>query len=275
MFLESNWTWLAERWGNMADLAERVDDLICSFDSAGDTTMDTLSMLIFGWMLFGLVVLCVGKYVYNRFVLNELGSGAIVTAKDGHIVHGDSVGVSGGAGAGGAGGGGGTAGGGGGGGGSGGKLLSLGKQKIVSSGSVSLGAGAGGGGSAGSGSHAAAPHPSGGGTSSTSGIGSSPSSYVPPTPPVRKRLTRKSSGVLISPARSSKSLNLPTATGADPEAVRWVNEIIVWLYSDPAILDQLLAAWVASLNDFTSNSVDEVSRYSHPLDALIGITVVS
>ncbi|XP_060827206.1 uncharacterized protein LOC132913171 isoform X4 [Bombus pascuorum] len=257
MFLESNWTWLAERWGNMADLAERVDDLICSFDSAGDTTMDTLSMLIFGWMLFGLVVLCVGKYVYNRFVLNELGSGAIVTAKDGHIVHGDSVGVSGGAGAGGAGGGGGTAGGGGGGGGSGGKLLSLGKQKIVSSGSVSSGAGAGGGGSAGSGSHAAAPHPSGGGTSPTSGIGSSPSSYVPPTPPVRKRLTRKSSGVLISPARSSKSLNLPTATGADPEAVRWVNEIIVWLYSDPAILDQLLAAWVASLNDFTSNSVDE------------------
>ncbi|XP_033180476.1 uncharacterized protein LOC100746676 isoform X11 [Bombus impatiens] len=222
MFLESNWTWLAERWGNMADLAERVDDLICSFDSAGDTTMDTLSMLIFGWMLFGLVVLCVGKYVYNRFVLNELGSGAIVTAKDGHIVHGDSVGVSGGAGAGGAGGGGGTAGGGGGGGGSGGKLLSLGKQKIVSSGSVSLGAGAGGGGSAGSGSHAAAPHPS-----------------------------------VISPARSSKSLNLPTATGADPDAVRWVNEIIVWLYSDPAILDQLLAAWVASLNDFTSNSVDE------------------
>ncbi|XP_043516901.1 uncharacterized protein LOC122532297 isoform X12 [Frieseomelitta varia] len=253
MFLESNWTWLAERWGNMADLAERVDDLICSFDSAGDTTMDTLSMLIFGWMLFGLVVLCVGKYVYNRFVLNELASGTIVTAKDGHIVHGDSVGVSGG------GGGGGTAGGGGGGGGgSGGKLLSLGKQKIVSSGSASSGIGAGGGGGAGSGSLAAAAHPSGGGTSSASGIGSSPSSYVPPTPPVRKRLTaRKTSGALISPARSSKSLNLPTATGADPDAVRWVNEIIVWLYSDPAVLDELLAVWVGSLNEFTANSVDE------------------
>ncbi|KAK9298897.1 hypothetical protein QLX08_007934 [Tetragonisca angustula] len=256
MFLESNWTWLAERWGNMADLAERVDDLICSFDSAGDTTMDTLSMLIFGWMLFGLVVLCVGKYVYNRFVLSELASGTIVTAKDGHIVHGDSVGVSGGVGAGG---GSGTAGGGGGGGGgSGGKLLSLGKQKIVSSGSASSGIGAGGGGGAGSGSLAAAAHPSGGGTSSASGIGSSPSSYVPPTPPVRKRLTaRKTSGALISPARSSKSLNLPTATGADPDAVRWVNEIIVWLYSDPAVLDELLAVWVGSLNEFTANSVDE------------------
>ena len=50
----------------MADLAERVDDLICSFDSSADATMDTLSMLIFGWMLLGLVILCVGKFVYNR-----------------------------------------------------------------------------------------------------------------------------------------------------------------------------------------------------------------
>ncbi|XP_043785868.1 uncharacterized protein LOC122711309 isoform X3 [Apis laboriosa] len=248
MFLESNWTWLAERWGNMADLAERVDDLICSFDSAGDTTMDTLSMLIFGWMLFGLMVLCVGKYVYNRFVLNGLSSGTIVTAKDGHIVHGDSVGVSGGgAGGGGAGAGGGGTGGGGGGGGSGGKLLLLGKQKIVS------GTGAGGGG-AGSGSLASVAHPAGGGAASPTS-GTSP--YVPPTPPVRKRLTRKTSGALISPARSSKSLHLPTATGADPDAVRWVNEVIVWLYSDPAILDELLAFWVASLNQFTANSVDE------------------
>lgn len=64
----------------MADLAERVDDLICSFDSTGETTMDTLSMLIFGWMLFGLVVLCVGKYVYNRFVLNELTATAAAAA---------------------------------------------------------------------------------------------------------------------------------------------------------------------------------------------------
>lgn len=51
----------------MADLAERVDDLICSFDSSGaGATMDTLSMLIFGWMLLGLVILCVGKFIYNK-----------------------------------------------------------------------------------------------------------------------------------------------------------------------------------------------------------------
>ncbi|XP_029041924.2 uncharacterized protein LOC114875616 isoform X2 [Osmia bicornis bicornis] len=252
MFLESNWTWLAERWGNMADLAERVDDLICSFDSAGDTTMDTLSMLIFGWMLFGLVVLCVGKYVYNRFVLNELSTGTTVTAKDGHIIHGDSVGVGGGVASGGGTGGGGAAGGG-----SVGKTVPVGKQKILSSASVTSVPGAGGGSGSGatvSGSHGVVNHPSGSGTTATTPSGS----YVPPTPPVRKRLTaRKSSGALISPARSSRSLHLPTATGADPDAVRWVNEVIVWLYSDPAILDELLAVWVGSLNDVTANSFEE------------------
>ncbi|XP_076680126.1 uncharacterized protein LOC143375170 isoform X3 [Andrena cerasifolii] len=251
MFLESNWTWLAERWGNMADLAERVDDLICSFDSAGDTTMDTLSMLIFGWMLFGLVVLCVGKYVYNRFVLNEVASATVFAAKDGYVVHGDNVGVS-------------SGGGGGGGGssiGSAGKSVLPSKQKVPVSVSATLPAGkssvTSGGGSGGGGTGSASgPGPATPGT--TSVIGTTPSAYVPPTPPVRKRLTaRKTSGALISPARSSRSLHLPTATGADAEAVRWVNEIIVWLYSDPAILDQVLTVWVASLNQFTTNSADE------------------
>ncbi|XP_043260559.1 uncharacterized protein LOC122402095 isoform X2 [Colletes gigas] len=253
MFLESNWTWLVERWGNMADLAERVDDLICSFDSTGDTTMDTLSMLIFGWMLFGLVVLCVGKYVYNRFVLNEVTSATIIAAKDGHIVHGDNIGV----GAGGVVGSGGGAGAGGGGA-VGSKSIPVGKQKSVGSGGsttagkTSVGSSGAGGGGGGAGSGATGS----GGFATSAGIGST--AYVPPTPPVRKRLTaRKTSGVLISPARSSRSLHLPTATGADPDAVRWVNEVIVWLYSDPAILDELLAVWVASLNQFTNNSVDE------------------
>lgn len=267
----------------MADLAERVDDLICSFDSTGETTMDTLSMLIFGWMLFGLVVLCIGKYVYNRFVLNELAttssssSSAAQHGKDGHAYTGESVVVASAAGAvgaagrlfdksksvspsastlslrpgagGGAGGGGAAAGvagaaaGGGsgsGGGGGGGVIGAVG-------GAVGVGGG-GGGGSGGTGVFARSPSPSTGG-------------YVPPTPPVRKRLTRKTSGALISPSRSSRALHLPTATGADAEAVRWVNELIVWLHYDLVILNELLACWVASLNDFTVGSNDEVRGY--------------
>ncbi|XP_020294628.1 uncharacterized protein LOC109860147 [Pseudomyrmex gracilis] len=264
MFLESNWTWLAERWGNMADLAERVDDLICSFDSTGETTMDTLSMLIFGWMLFGLVVLCVGKYVYNRFVLNELAATNAVASslqlgKDGHAHHGESVVIAN------------TV--------AGTTVARLfdSKSKSVSptsstssssltkagaaGGTVSAGGGGGGtagaasGGGGGGGSGGSG---GGGGTGVIAGARSpSPGGYVPPTPPVRKRLTRKGSGALISPSRSSRALHLPTATGADAEAVRWVNELIMWLYHDLVILNELLAVWVVSLNDFTANSTDE------------------
>jgi len=279
MFLESNWTWLAERWGNMADLAERVDDLICSFDSTGETTMDTLSMLIFGWMLFGLVVLCVGKYVYNRFVLNELTAAATAAAataavasssssssspqlgKDsGHesVVTTSTAGTIVGrlfnksklvspsssssslvsrSSTGGAGGGAGTISVGGGGGGT------------VSAAAVAVAAAGGGGGGGGGG---------GSGTSAVAGARSPSPGYVPPTPPIRKRLTRKTSGAFISPSRSSRALHLPTATGADAEAVRWVNELIVWLHHDLVILNELLATWVVSLNDFTVGSTDEV-----------------
>lgn len=236
----------------MADLAERVDDLICSFDSTGETTMDTLSMLIFGWMLFGLVVLCVGKYVYNRFVLNELAAAAASSSsssaqqpgKDGHAYHSESVNIGG-----------------------PGRLL-LDKSKSVSPSSSSLLARAGIVGGAGGGAAAAGGNSSSGvsggssgGTGATAGVRSpSPSTtgYVPPTPPIRKRLTRKTSGALISPSRSSRALHLPTATGADSEAVRWVNELLVWLHQDLVILNELLAGWVTSLNDFTAGSNDEV-----------------
>lgn len=245
----------------MADLAERVDDLICSFDSAGETTMDTLSMLIFGWMLFGLVVLCVGKYIYNRFVLNELTVTAVASSstpssqlgKDGH--HSESVvpasssivgrffdkskSVS--------------------------PTSSAPSSSIAKAGTGSAGGGGGGtvsvaGG--GSGTASVASSGSGGGGGGTGVIAGarspSPGGYVPPTPPVRKRLTRKTSGALISPSRSSRALHLPTATGADAEAVRWVNELIVWLHHDLVILNELLAVWVTSLNDFTVSSTDEV-----------------
>ncbi|XP_011689259.1 PREDICTED: uncharacterized protein LOC105450868 isoform X2 [Wasmannia auropunctata] len=270
MFLESNWTWLAERWGNMADLAERVDDLICSFDSTGETTMDTLSMLIFGWMLFGLVVLCVGKYVYNRFVLNELTAAATAGSvasssqlgKDGHARHDESVVTTSTASS------------------IVGKLFDKSKSVSPSSTSSSLlaragtgGAGGGGGGGGGTVSvsggggtinattavaaAAAAATGSSSGTGAIAGARAPSPGYVPPTPPIRKRLTRKTSGALISPSRSSRALHLPTATGADAEAVRWVNELIVWLHHDLVILNELLATWVVSLNDFSAGSTDE------------------
>lgn len=99
------------------------------------------------------------------------------------------------------------------------------------------------------------------GSVSSTFVGSS--GYVPPTPPVRKRLTRKNSGPLVSPARSSRALHLPTATGPDSESVRWTNEMLYWLHNDLVVLDELLAVWVDSLNDFVASAIAEVIQNLH------------
>ncbi|XP_008208053.1 uncharacterized protein LOC100118588 isoform X5 [Nasonia vitripennis] len=257
MLRASNWTWLAGGWGNMADLAERVDDLICSFDSSADATMDTLSMLIFGWMLLGLVILCVGKFIYNR--IHQHGKTGLQSAASASAGHHHPVGAAGAAAAAAA---------------SAAKepghIAAAGLHAIGES-VVLLGAGASASGVAAAVARSRsvnASRASAGGAGvvhSSSGRGgglspssfSSPGGYVPPTPPVRKRLTRKNSGPLVSPARSSRSLHLPTATGPDPESVRWTNEMLIWLHTDLVVLDELLAVWVDSLNDFVASAISE------------------
>ncbi|XP_014204637.1 uncharacterized protein LOC106636670 isoform X2 [Copidosoma floridanum] len=257
-----NWSWLTGGWANMADLAERVDDLICSFDSSAGGTMDTLSMLVFGWMLLGLVILCVGKFIYNRVHLQR--------SKATGAVGGTPSGASSGTGS--AAGGGGapaglhhranvaaapvakadashtTAAG----------LHAIGESvALVGAGSSATGVAAAVARSRSvnaSRSHVA----TGGLTTSTSfGGGGGGSSYVPPTPPLRKRVTRKNSGPLVSPGRSSRSLHLPAATGPDTDAVRWTNDMILWLHTDLVVLDEILAVWINSLNDFVASSVNE------------------
>jgi hypothetical protein len=59
----------------MDDLAEKIDDLICSFEGGGDTTMDTVAMYMFGWMLVCLFVVGLGKFVYAKFYNKSLESG--------------------------------------------------------------------------------------------------------------------------------------------------------------------------------------------------------
>lgn len=58
--------WWGTPWKTMADLAEAVDDFICSFDYM-DTAMDNLVMLIFIWMLFSIVLLGIAKWAYGKY----------------------------------------------------------------------------------------------------------------------------------------------------------------------------------------------------------------
>lgn len=62
--LSNIWT---QTWNGMADLAEAVDDLICSFDySYADAAMDTLAMFIFFWIVFLLFSIWLARWIYGK-----------------------------------------------------------------------------------------------------------------------------------------------------------------------------------------------------------------
>ncbi|XP_031640372.1 uncharacterized protein LOC116352154 isoform X2 [Contarinia nasturtii] len=66
----------------MSDLADQIDDYICTFDGVGDLTMDTLAMFIFGWALLALFLLWLCKFLYNKYVKKD-GTTAIDSSKYG------------------------------------------------------------------------------------------------------------------------------------------------------------------------------------------------
>lgn len=189
----------------MEDLADKIDDLICTFEGGGDTTMDTVAMYMFGWMLFGLVVLGVGRFVYGKFIRTRLTSEksepteqpspTTVTPKT------DIVEVA--------------------------KPVKPVVAEIVKP------------------------------------VSSGPGKYVPPTPPIRKRLGSKTGRPtgLVKSKSSSVIHPPPTATGPESESVKWVNDFFSWLYSDIVVVNELLNTWIQSLNDFTKKSVAEVSFF--------------
>lgn len=201
LILNQIWSRLAQGWSNMADLADSIDDLICSFEGGGETTMDTVAMLIFGWMVFGLFVLAIGRYIYGRY-MGGTPTEAKPVIEDISSVIIPSVSVS------------------------------------PEDGSVIV---------------KAVP--------------------VPPTPPVRRRVTKKVSpgpapghvgtrplqASATSPTgRPASLIYAPQATGSDIESVKWVNRVFQWLYSDLGAVGDVVSAWVQALNDFTKKAVAEV-----------------
>ncbi|XP_057372769.1 uncharacterized protein LOC130693609 [Daphnia carinata] len=50
-------------------MADRLDDLICTFHP-GAGAMETLAILLLGWIIFGTILTIVGKFVYSRLLLD-------------------------------------------------------------------------------------------------------------------------------------------------------------------------------------------------------------
>lgn len=227
----------------MSDLADTIDDLICSFESDGKT-MDTLIMYLFCWALVGFAALAVGKFAYGRVV----GRAAAKTGA------------------------------------------------AAAGGAASAAAGKGATDAAADGADRNRPqqhhhHPR----------------VVPPTPPVtRKRLGSKTgrtsaavagiaaglsavpaaaaAGKAFSPEQQQAHQHRPppAASGNDPDAVRWTNDVFRWLCEavggagEPPVFEYLLGEWTSSLNEYTKKSFAEVSRTPFSflpvcLIALVGI----
>lgn len=189
----------------MADLADKIDDLICSFEGGGDSTMDTVAMLVFGWTVLVLFGLAIAKYVYARFIrkvpvsvpseTKPLTEAVPVKTPETDV-----------------------------------KPETKAVAPVATAAKPTVSAARSGG------------------------------KYVPPTPPLRKRLTaKKGSGPSPSPNHRQTP---PTASGPDAEAVRWTNALLAWVYTDPNALDELVNVWIQNLNDSSKKSVEEVSFFA-------------
>lgn len=62
------------------DLADQVDDYICTFEGLGDIVMDSLAMFVFIWSLCVLFLIWLGKFLYQKYVKKTQASTVTDTA---------------------------------------------------------------------------------------------------------------------------------------------------------------------------------------------------
>lgn len=77
------------------DLADQIDDYICTIDGVGDLTMDTLAMVLFGWAVVALFLVWLAKFLYGKYAAKKKSApaGSVVTS-DVKVVKGSVLGTS-------------------------------------------------------------------------------------------------------------------------------------------------------------------------------------
>ncbi|KAL7737148.1 hypothetical protein ACLKA6_005357 [Drosophila palustris] len=209
------------------DLADQIDDYICSFEGLGDLTMDSLAMFIFLWAVLALFSVWLCKLLYHKY----LNKGANVAGSASNSRQG-SVAPAGGALA------------------SGGakieKRLSEPRELLATKAKVDdLSKPLTGGGSAGRGRSTASPMGGGSGGGAGGAAGGA-----------RRRMVRQSS---TGPENRKKRYVPPPSNVVGPEtsSVTWTSQVFRWLYSDLVIVNELLMSWVIAINDTLRKSVEE------------------
>ncbi|XP_055693585.1 uncharacterized protein LOC129795997 isoform X16 [Lutzomyia longipalpis] len=222
----------------MADLADQIDDYICSFEGVGDLTMDTLAMLIFAWAVIALFVLWLCKFLYNKYVKKVKTDTAAVPADAKKVTPSASLAAA--------------------------PLTDLADKtrrsepkEILSSRDV----------------RESSAKPLGRGIVRGGAKGGA-SGYVPPTPPMRKRLSRKSPGPELR--RPSRVVQPPSnVVGPETISVTWTSQVFRWLYSDLVIVNELLHTWVQTINESMNKSLEEMSLQENLANQSIETNIIS
>ncbi|XP_011184492.2 uncharacterized protein LOC105213405 isoform X2 [Zeugodacus cucurbitae] len=199
------------------DLADQIDDYICSFEGIGDLTMDSLAMFIFIWAVLALFLVWLCKFLYNKYVVNNnktptsqtnsrqssVAPGAAATAKNEAS-----------------------------------KRLSEPREVMASKADFKdLAAKPGGGGARGR-------APSGGAGGAAGGAGA------------RRRMVRQgSTGPESRKKRYVPPPS--NVVGPETTSVTWTSQVFRWLYSDLVIVNELLTSWVIALNETLKKSMEE------------------
>lgn len=76
------------------DLADQIDDYICTIDGVGDLTMDTLAMVLFGWAVVALFLVWLGKFLYGKYAAKKKNAAAGAAAVDTKVVKSSVLGTS-------------------------------------------------------------------------------------------------------------------------------------------------------------------------------------
>ncbi|XP_005185789.2 uncharacterized protein LOC101900611 isoform X15 [Musca domestica] len=206
------------------DLADQIDDYICTFEGLGDITMDSLAMFIFIWAVLALFLVWLCKFLYQKYMVKEKPASASNSRQSSVAPGGSGIKTE--------------------------KRLSEPRDILASKSEIKdlLGKPSAGGGGVGGG-RGRTPGPGGiGGVGGSLGMGGGAGA--------RRRVVRQSS---TGPENRKKRYVPPPSNVVGPEttSVTWTSQVFRWLYSDLVIVNELLMAWVIALNDTLRKNTDE------------------
>ncbi|XP_044312481.1 uncharacterized protein LOC108051827 isoform X3 [Drosophila rhopaloa] len=201
------------------DLADQIDDYICSFEGLGDLTMDSLAIFIFLWAVLALFSVWLIKLLYHKY-LNKDKTASAANSRQTSVAPTSGSPSS-------------TAG-------KTEKRLSEPRDLLATKSKVDdlskpLTGGSGGR-----------------GRSSASPLNAAGAAAGGP----RRRVVRQSS---TGPENRKKRYVPPPSNVVGPEtsSVTWTSQVFRWLYSDLVIVNELLMSWVIAINDTLRKSVEE------------------